>query len=121
MLEWISQLEVAFSSNLYEKDILSRYSTANRINSTKDILVDNLIYTVAYAFMDKVTKSSTSVYKNQGVKLLRALHIKCASIDSQTKQRAKYTFSNCKIGQEETAINFLTNWNRKLMMLGIMM
>ena len=75
--------------------------------------MDNLIYTVAYAFMDKVTRSSTSAYKNQGVKLLRALHTKCASIDSQTKQRAKYAFSNCKIGQEETAINFLTRLEQK--------
>ena len=76
--------------------------------------MDNLVYTVAYAFMDKVTRSSTSVYKNQGVKLLRALHIKCASVvDSQTKQRAKYAFCNCKIGQEETAINFLTRLEQK--------
>ena len=91
-LECISQLEVAFSSNLYTKDILSRYSTTNKINSTKDILVDNLVYTIAYAFMDKVTRSSTSTYKNQGVKCLRALHTKYASVDSQTKQRAKYSF-----------------------------
>ena len=101
-LEWISQLEVVFSSNLYTKDILSRYSTTNKINSTKDILVDNLVYTVAYAFMDKVTRSSTTAYKNQGVKLLRVLYTKCASVDSQTKQRAKYAFCNWKIGQEET-------------------
>ena len=112
-LEWISQLEVAFSSNFFTKDILSRYSTTNRINSTKDILVDNLIYTVAYAFMDKVIRSSTSAYKNQGVRLLRSLHTKCASIDSQTKQRAKYALNNCKIGQVETAINFLTRLEQK--------
>ena len=84
-LEWISQLEVAFSSNLYIKDIVSRYSTTNKINSTKDTLVDNHVYTIAYAFKDKVTRSSTSAYTNQGVMLLRALHTKCASIDSQTK------------------------------------
>ena len=112
-LEWISQLEVAFSSNLYIKDILSRYSTTNRINSTKDTLMDNLVYTVAYTFVDKVTRSSTSTYKNQGVKLLRVLHTKCAFIDSQTKQRAKYAFSNCKIGPEETAIYFLTRLEQK--------
>ena len=61
-LEWISQLEVAFSSNLYAKDIMSRYSTRNKINSTKDILVDNLVYTVAYAFMDKVTRDTRQKY-----------------------------------------------------------
>ena len=69
-IEWISQLEIAFSSNPYTREILSRYSTTNKINSTKDPLVDNLIYTVAYAFMDKVTRDSTSTYKNKGVKLL---------------------------------------------------
>ena len=63
--------------------------------------------------MDKITRSSTTAYKNQGVKLLRALHIKCSSVDSQTKQRAKYSFYNCKIGQEETAINFLTRLEQK--------
>ncbi len=76
--------------------------------------MDNLIlYTVAYAFTDKLTRDSTSTYKNQEVKLLRALHVKCASIDSQTKQRAKYDFNNCKIGQEEIAINFLTRLEQK--------
>ena len=112
-LDWISQLEVTFSSNLYTKDKLSRYSTTNKINSTKDTLVDNPVYTVAYAFMDKVTRSSTSVYKIQGIKLLRALHAKGSSIDSQTKQRAKYAFSNCKIGQEETTMSFLTRLEQK--------
>ena len=41
------------------------------------------------------------------------MYTKCASIDSQTKQRAKYALSNCKIGQEETAINFLTRLEQK--------
>ena len=63
--------------------------------------------------MDKVARDSTSTYKNKGVKLLRALHVKCASIDSQTKQRAKYAFNNCRIEQEETAINFLTRLEQK--------
>ena len=112
-LEWISQLEVALSIHLYTKDILSRYSTTNKINATKDALVDNLVYTVAYAFMDKVIKSSTSAYKNQKVKLLRVLHTKYASIDSQTKQRAKYAFNNCKMGREETSINLLTRLEQK--------
>ena len=53
----ITTIEVTFSSNLYTKDILSRYSTTNKINSTKDTLVDNLVYTVAYAYMYKVTRS----------------------------------------------------------------
>ena len=112
-IEWISQLEIAFSSNRYTKDVLKDYSTKNKITKVTSKMTDLLIYTVAYAFMDKVTRDSTSIYKNKRVKLLRALHIKCASIDSQTKQRAKYAFNNCRIGQEETAINFLTRLEQK--------
>ena len=84
-LELMLQLDIAFSSNLYTKYILSIYSTTNKINFTKDPLIDNLVYTVAYAFMDTVTRSRTSTYKNQGVRLLRVLYITCASIDSQAK------------------------------------
>ena len=62
-LEWISQLEVVLSINLCTKDLLSRYSSTNKKNSTKHTLVDSLVYTVAYAFMDKVTRSITSAYK----------------------------------------------------------
>ena len=50
---------------------------------------DLLIYTVAYAFMDKTTRMSTINYKNQGLKLLKVLHMKCASVDENTKLRAK--------------------------------
>ena len=34
--------------------------------------------------------------------------MKCASIDAQTKLRSKMTFHNCRISNDETAINFLT-------------
>ena len=75
--------------------------------------MDTLIYTVAYAFMDKATRNSTTLYKNEGVKLLKILHTKCASVDSQTKLRAKMAFLNCRISNEETAINFLTRLEQK--------
>ncbi len=32
------------------------------------------------------------------------MHLKCASIDAQTKLRAKIAFINCRISNEETAI-----------------
>ena len=63
--------------------------------------------------MDKPTRTSTSMYKNKGTKLLKVLHKKCASIYSHTKMRAKMAFINCKISQEETAINFLTRLEQK--------
>ena len=34
--------------------------------------------------------------------------MKCASVDENTNLRAKMHFLSCKIGNEETAINFLT-------------
>ena len=105
-LEWISQLEVAFKTNRYTRRILKDYSTTNKINKTKNNLVDILVYTVAYAFMEKSTRTSTAAYKNKGTKLLRILHTKCASVDSHTKLRAKLAFVNCRIAHEETAINF---------------
>ena len=112
-LEWITQLEIAFSSNKYTRNILSDYSTKNKIKTTKDKNVDLLVYTVAYAFMDKSTRISTSAYKNQGTKLLKILHLKCASIDSHTRTRAKMAFNNCRITNDETAINFLTRLEQK--------
>merc|ERR1712045_611220 len=48
-----------------------------------------------------------------GTKLLKILHMKCAAIDAHTKMRAKMAFANCKITQEETAINFLTRLEQK--------
>ena len=91
--------KVVFSSNLYTKDTLSNYLPTNKIDFTKDPFVDNRVYTISYAFIDKVNRNSTSTYNNQGAKLLRSLHTKCASIDSQTKQRSNYTFNKLKIGQ----------------------
>ena len=70
-LEWISQLEIAISSNKYTTKVLQDYSTKNKIHKAKSHLVDSLVYTVAYAFMDKATRTSTIAYKNQGSKLLK--------------------------------------------------
>ena len=53
------------------------------------------------------------MYKNQCSKLLKILHIKCASIDSNTRLRAKLAFVNCRISHEETVINFLTRLEQK--------
>ena len=58
-LEWISQLEIAFSSVKYTNKVLKDYSTKNKIHKVKSKLVDSLVYTVAYAFMDKATRTST--------------------------------------------------------------
>ena len=80
---------------------------------TKDKKIDLLVYTVIHAILDKPTRISTSMYKNRGTKLLKILHMKCAAIDSHTKMRAKMAFLNCKITQEETAINFLTRLEQK--------
>ena len=70
-LEWIGQWESAFSSNKYTKNVLKDYSTKNKIHKSESELVDILIYTVAYALMDKSTRISTMMYKNQGSKLLK--------------------------------------------------
>ena len=112
-IEWISQLEIAFSSNKYTKNVLKDYSTKNKINKSDTEMTDLLIYTVAYAFMDKATRMSTINYKGQGSKLLKVLHMKCASVDENTKLRAKMQFLSCRIGNEETAINFLTRLEQK--------
>ena len=96
-LEWISQLEIVFSSNKYTRYVLSKYSNSNKIIVTKGKKIDLLVYTVIYAFLDKPTRISTSMYKNRGANLLIILHMKCAAIDSHTKMRAKITFLNCKI------------------------
>ena len=73
-------------------------------------LVDN----VDYAFLDKVTKASTSRYKNKDIKLLKMLQMKCAPIDVQTKLTAKLAFNNCRISFGNTAINFLTRLEQKV-------
>ena len=112
-LEWIGQLEIAFSSNKYTKNVLKDYSTKNKIHKSESELVDILINTMAYAFMDKSTRISTMMYKNQGSKLLKILHIKCASVDSNTRLRAKLAFVNCRISHEENAVNFSTRFEQK--------
>ena len=112
-MEWISQLEIAFSSNKYTRNILQNYSTKNKINIISSKLVDILVYTVAYAFLDNPTRISTIKYKNKGYNLLKVLDLKCASFDENTKLRAKMAFFNCNITPEETAINFLTRLGQK--------
>ncbi len=120
-LEWITQLENAFSSNKYTQPILWEYSTKNKIRTTKDKNVDPLIYTVAYVFMDKSTRISTSTFKNQGSKLLKILHLKCASINSHTRIRLKMAFNNCRITNDETSKHFLFRLEQKANMgLGTM-
>ena len=59
-LEWISQLETAFSSNKYTRTILADYSVNNKRKSISDKKVDLLVYTVVYVFLDKATRISTS-------------------------------------------------------------
>ena len=39
-LEWIGQLEIAFSSNQYTKNILKDYSTKNKVHKTDDEQID---------------------------------------------------------------------------------
>ena len=39
--------------------------------------------------------------------------MKCASVDKNTKLRAKMQFLSCKIGNEETDINFLTRLEQR--------
>ena len=106
--EWISQLEVVFSSNKYIRTILANNSVNNKFKSISDKRVDLLVYTVVYAFLDKATRISTSGYKSQGTKLLKVLHMKCASIDEYTKLMAELAFTNCRVSHEETTINYLT-------------
>ena len=55
-LEWISQLEIAFSRNKYTIKVLQDFSTKNKIHKMKSKLVDSLVYIVAYAFMQKANK-----------------------------------------------------------------
>ena len=113
-LEWISQLEIAFSSNKYTRTALSQYLNSNKIIVIKDKKIDLLVYTVVYAFLDKPTRISTFIYKNRSTKLLKILYMKCAAIDSHTKMRAKMAFLKWKITQEETAINFLARLEQKV-------
>ena len=108
LLDWIGQLEIAFSSNEYTREVLRDYSTTSKIRRPEDPLADSLIYTVIYAFLDKNTRISTAIHKNKGTNLLRCLHTKCASYDSNSKLIAELAFINCKISQEETAIIFLS-------------
>ena len=52
------------------------------------------------------TTTSEEYFENQGSKLLKVLHMKCASVDENTKLRARMQFLSCKMTFEETAINF---------------
>ena len=112
-LEWVGCLEVAFSNYKYTRRILADYSTSNKIHKVKNKSINRLVYAVCYAFMDKAVRTSTSMYKDNGVALLKILHTKCASVDSKTRQRAKQAFIDCKIAQDETSIGFLSRLERK--------
>ena len=112
-LEWIGCLEVAFSNYKYTRRILTDYSTNHKIHNVVSDDINRLVYSVCYAFMDKTVRTSTSMYKDNGIALLKALHIKCASINSKTRNRAKQAFLECRITQDETSIGFLSRLERK--------
>ena len=105
-MDWPSKK--AFSSNEYTKNILKGYSTKNKVHRVDDELIDICVYTAAYVIMDKSTRVSIMVYKIKGTKLLKTLHIKCASVDFNTELRAKMASIICRISHEETSLNFLT-------------
>ena len=111
--EWISQLEIDFSSNKHTRTFLANYSLNSEIKSISDKRFDLLVYIVVYEFLDKATRICTSGYKSQGTKLLKVLHMKCASIDAQTKLRAKLAFTNRRVSHEESTINYLTRLEQK--------
>ena len=112
-LEWIGCLEVAFSNYKYTRRILTDYSTNHKIHNVVSDDINRLVYSVCYAFMDKTVRTSTSMYKDNVIALLKALHIKCASIDSKTRDRVKPAFLECRITQDETSIGFLSRLERK--------
>lgn len=106
-------MEVAFSNYKYTRRILCDYSTNNKIHKAKYKSINRLVYAVCYAFMGKSVRTSISTYKDNGVAPLKALHIKCASVDSKTRQRAKQDFMACKIAMDKTSIGFLSRLERK--------
>ena len=112
-LEWLANIEVAFTNCKYTRKILKDYNTQNKIRSVKSPSINRMVYAICYALMEKNARCSTMAYKDDGIGLLKALHIKCASVDSQTRLRAKTAFIECRISQEETAINFLTRLEQK--------
>ena len=112
-LDWLANIEVAFTYCRYTRKILKDYNTQNKIRNVNCQSVNRMVYAVCYALMEKNARISTMAYKDDGIGLLKALHIKCASVDSQTRLRAKTAFLECRISQEETAINFLTRLEQK--------
>ena len=85
-IDWNSQLESAFTSNKYTRKVLKNYTTKNKIHKSNSPLVEILVFTVAYASLDKPTRISTIAYKNKGSELLKILHLKCASVDDKKNQ-----------------------------------
>ena len=112
-LEWLSNIEVAFLTYKHTRTILKDYNTKHKIRSVKSDSINRLVYAVCYVFLEKNVRTSTMTYKDDDIALLKALSTKCASIDSQTRLRAKNAFINCRMSQEETAINFLTRFEQK--------
>ena len=64
-LDWIGQLEIAFSGNEYTRNILKDYSTNKKIHRPKEPLTDLLIDTVSYTFLGAYTRSSTIACTNK--------------------------------------------------------
>ena len=112
-LEWLSNLEVALNSCKYTPRILQDYNTSNKIRRVNYKCVNRMVYSISYALMEKSARISTTAYKEDGIGSLIALHIKCVSVDSQTRLKAKTAFIDCRISQEETAIIFLTRLEQK--------
>ena len=69
-LESVNQLEIVFSSDKYTKNGHKDYSTKTKRQKSNYKVVDILIYTAASTFMDKSTRISPMMYKNQDSKLL---------------------------------------------------
>ena len=72
-LEWISQLEIAFSSNKYTRHVLSQYSNSNKIIVTKDKKIILLVYTVIYAFFRQANKNQYIHVQEQRYKTTKSL------------------------------------------------
>ena len=80
-IDWISQLEIALSSNKCTRKVLRDFTTKRKIHKSKSPLIEILIYILIYAFLDKPIRINTIAYTNNGSDLLKILHLKCASID----------------------------------------
>ena len=53
-LEWLSNIEVAFLNYKYTRKILKDYNTKHKIRSVKSNSINRMIYSVCYAFLEKM-------------------------------------------------------------------